>query len=322
MKVLVTGANGLVGSAVCRALEQAGHVPIALVRPGANTELLPPALVPLEGDFTDGGAMEALLAESAPEAIVHVAAVVSTGRPDLEASLAVNVHGTEALLAAAARAGVRRWVQISSMSAHPGNASVYGATKFAAEEAVRASDCDWTVLRPSLVYGPRRRGIFFKLVRQLASLPVIPLPGGGRFPLRPVHEEDLAGAVVAALDRPQAVGQVYMLGGPEDWTYREFIQETLEELGRRTGLLDVPMALCRMGAMVGEVLLEEPPLTTDNLEGLEKAVAVDPDPARRDLGFNPRPYREGFRQCLASGLLGKGGSEAGPRQPATDSGAR
>lgn len=278
---------------------------LALHRDGADLSLLPPGTPAVAGDFTSPAGVAALLGEHRPRAIIHAAAVVSTGVPNLEDSLRVNVEGTRALVAGAREAGVSKWIQISSMSAHDGNKSIYGGTKYLAEQEVRSFPGDWVILRPSLVYAPVRRGIFHRLARLVASLPVVPLIGGGREPVRPVHRDDLAEVALQALRSPAATGVVYPIGGPEDWDLRALVLAMRRQLGLRPLTIPLSLPLCRLGSIVGEILFEDPPLTSDNLEGIARAVPCDTSAAIDDLAFSPRPFDEGFAQCLADGLLSR-----------------
>ena len=294
MRLLVTGSNGFVGSALCREALAHGHEVAALAREGANVELVPVGARLVAGDFTNEWDVGAVLEAVRPEAILHAAAIVSNGTPDVDASLRVNVEGTAVLLRAAERHGVRRWLQVSSMSAHEGNMSVYGGTKRLAEQVVMSGAVPWTIFRPSLVYGPQRRGIFHRLVTMLQRLPVVPLPGGGHDPVNPVHAQDVGRAFCDALGNDWTMGKVYELGGPEDFTFGELVRLILKKLGRRVPTVPVPLPVCRLVAVVGEALMEAPPLTSDNLEGMSKARWVNRRPAEQDLQFQPRSFEEGW----------------------------
>lgn len=305
MRVLVTGSNGFLGSAICRALlrDPDGDV-LALHRERADLSLVPPGSRLVVGDFHDVKRMKEVFEEFRPEAVIHAAAIVSTGVPNAVASHRYNVEGTAVLLAVARESGCRRWIQISSMSAHPENKSVYGGTKYLADLEVKKTDLDWTILRPSLIYGEVRRGIFHRLTGLLNSLPIVPLVGPGNEPVRPVHRDDVAAVCMTALRRPETIGNVYMLGGPEEsWTFRTMAMEMRRMLNRSTLAAPVPLPVCRIIAIFGEMLFEDPPLTTDNIEGLSRAQNIDIEPAVRDLAFAPRSFGEGFTSCLESGLL-------------------
>lgn len=311
LRVLVTGANGFVGSAICRALAAAGHTAIALVRPSADRGLLPAMVETVQGDFSDPAQHARILLEARANAVIHAAAVVSVGVPNLAESLRVNVEALRHFLAAARANGVERWVQISSMSAHPGNKAVYGGTKWLADRGLEECGIAWTILRPSIIYGPQRRGIFHRMVETLRKLPLVPCVGSGLEPMRPVHVDDVAGAAVAALTRPEAIGGTYMLGCAEEMNFRDFVRATVIAVkGRAPLLVPVPLPLCRIIALGGQLVLEKPPMTLDNVDGVAQAQALDIGPAVRDLGFAPRSYAVGLKECLDAGLLDTGKANA------------
>lgn len=307
MRLLITGANGLVGSALCREALRRGHEVFALAREGASTGLVPIHATIIRGEFHRADDARRIIGQSQPDAVLHAAAVVSSGAPDLEKSLRVNVDGTRILALAAREAGVQRWLQVSSMSAHAGNLAVYGGTKMLADLAVFESGIPCTIFRPSLVYGPQRRGLFFKLVRTLSRWPAIPLVGSGRECLRPVHADDVAWAFAEALEKSGTIGGSYHLGGADEMSFRAMVECILRELKRNVPFIPVPLPICRALAVGGEMFLRNPPLTTDNIEGLAHAEEVDIGAAQLDLEFSPRRFVDGFRECLALGLLGGGG---------------
>lgn len=311
LRVLVTGANGFVGSAICRKLAVAGHSAVALVRPSADLELLPKTAEMVKGDFSDPGQHPRILGEARANAVVHAAAVVSVGVPNLAESLRVNVDALRHFLSAARNSGVERWVQISSMSAHPANKAVYGGTKWLADRELETSGIPWTILRPSIIYGPQRRGIFHRMVETLRKLPLVPCVGSGLEPMRPVHVDDVAAAAVAALARPASIGGTYMLGCTEEMNFRDFVRATVIAVkGRSPLLVPVPLPLCRIIALGGQLLLDKPPMTLDNVDGVAQAQALDIAPAARDLGFAPRSYAVGLKECLDAGLLDTGKANA------------
>ncbi len=305
MKILVTGANGFIGSEICRLATLRQWQVVALTRPNREFAGSHTLLTHREAELHDLKKLRVILKESKPDAIIHCAAVVSTGRPDLEKSLRINVEGTKNLLSLAEEITPKaRWIQISSMSAHPANKSVYGATKWASEEIVRQTFLPWTIFKPSLVYGPQKRGIFHKMASIVQKSPIIPLLGFGNEPMRPVHVEDLCRAVLNAIPQKKSIHQTYEIGGPEDWTYRQVLTMMAPLMKKNAPfLVPMPLPIARVLATAQEIILPNPVFTTDNLEGIAKAQPLNILPAMEDLDFQPRNFEEGFLECLEDGLL-------------------
>ena len=300
MRILITGASGFVGSAICRALVGSGHTVLGLTR---GSPIPVPGVMAVAGDMSRPHEFLSLLDQARPDAIIHAAAIVSRGVPDVDASMRINVDATRALARAARETGVARWIQISSMSAHPANKSVYGGSKFAADHAVREEAPPWTIVRPSLVYGSDQRGIFFRLAQMVSVWPAIPLPGGGGDPVQPIHGDDLADLVLRALADSAPRNRTVMAGGATPYTFRGLVAAMADMLGRRPALLPVPLPLCRFLSAGAQALLTDPPLTLDNLEGLARAQLCDNRLAIEQYDWHPRPFETGFLQCLQEGLL-------------------
>jgi len=232
------------------------------------------------------------------QAVIHAAARTSAHRPDPALSRRVNVEATARLLEVAERAGVHRWVQISTMSAHEGSTSVYGRTKLEADRLVRRSALAWTILQPSLIYGPGGLGLVARTLRMARRLPTVPLVGSGRELIRPVFVDDVAWAALACLERPGTSGQSYMIGGPEEVQLREFLARLLRAAGVSRPFVSLPVGLAMMLARGAAWLTPNPPLTADNVLGVREARRVEIGPAVADLGFQPMGLEEGLRRTL------------------------
>jgi nucleoside-diphosphate-sugar epimerase len=124
----------------------------------------------------------------------------------------------------------------------------------------------------------------------------VPLPGGGGRLQQPVHVDDLAAAVVAALTAPGAVGQIYDVAGPEPLTLRQVVLDAGGAVGRRPRLLTVPLSPAVALARAYERMAPSPRLKAEQLQRLAEDKAFDIGPARRDLGYDPRPFASGIRQ--------------------------
>lgn len=302
MKLLITGAAGFLGSEVAREALRRGHETYAMVRNGS----LPPDLAAIRviradlAEFVDPAA--SLVLPPGIEAVVHCAAATSEGRPNMARSTRINVEGTAALARRVVETSGRpaaelRWIQISSMSAHPGSTSVYGRTKLLADDAVKTAGVAWTILRPSIIYGPGARGVVAKTVAIMRKLPVVPVVGAGRELLRPILASDVARLALNALDRPVSVGRTYMLGGPDEITFNDFLARLGEACGVRRPVVHLPIPIAHAIAAVLGAALPNPPLTTDNVLGVKQAQRVLIDDALRDLGPAGATFAEGLRQC-------------------------
>jgi NADH dehydrogenase len=294
--LLVTGAAGFLGSHVVRAALARGYRVRASIRPSSDRAELD-ALSNVEaviGDVTDVASLAR--AVEGIGAAVHCAATTSEGRPDLARSRAVNVEGTRALVEAASRVGRPRWIQISSMSAHPGSTSVYGRTKFEADGVVRASALPWTILRPSIIFGPGDRGVIAKSVRLMRKLPIMPVVGDGRQLLRPILAAEVAAAALDCIERPQTVGKTYAIGGSEEVTFNEFLKRLGEAAGAQRPAIHLPIGLSMLIARALGAVSANPPLTVDNVLGVKEAQRVDIAPATADFGFAPASFSEGLRR--------------------------
>jgi uncharacterized protein YbjT (DUF2867 family) len=201
-----------------------------------------------------------------------------------------EVHGAlPGRIAAAARAeAVPRMVHISAIGADAGSASAYARSKAEGERRVRDAFPEATILRPSIVIGPED-GFFNRFAALARVLPVLPLIGGGNTRFQPVYVGDVAGAVVAALERDDCQGVTYELGGPQVYTFAELMRYMLQIVGRRRLLVNVPCGLAKLQARFLE-LLPDPPLTRDQVELLKHDNVVGDDAATlSDLGITPTP---------------------------------
>ena len=290
--VLVTGASGFVGSHVVPALIEAGHRVVALVRSEAAAERirrrLPAdrraALELRRGDVTDPASLAAAFAGA--DVVVHLVALPRDR--DGGASLRlINTEGTRNVVAVMGAAGVQRLIHQGALGVADDPRLHYASSKARAEALVAASDLDWTILKPSLLYGPRDG--FFNILAGLVRVSplVVPLPGSGTSRFQPMAIEDLARVVVRSIEDPATVRRVYPLGGPRHWTYREIMEEALRGMGSKRAILPMPLPLISLVARIAETLRITFPVATDQLRQL-KLDNVGPINAVRDgFGFEP-----------------------------------
>jgi NADH dehydrogenase len=227
------------------------------------------------------------------KAVVHLAN--ATGVTDETTVQAVNVGGTEHLLAAARTAGVERFVFTSTVSAMRERLGPYGRSKRLAEERVRASGVPYVILRPSLVYGGDEAGLVASLARYLRTLPVMPVIGNGRIEIDPIHLDDLCAVIEACLARDGVLGHTYDVLGPDRVTLDDFLRRLAAVLGVRRPLLHLPAAASLLLARLLGGVMANPPLTVDNVLGLTSPAHVDRQATRRDFAIAWTPLEVGLR---------------------------
>jgi NADH dehydrogenase len=295
--VLVTGATGFVGHALLHRLSAAGHVVRCLVRRGSETRLRGlGAIARLEGDILSRESLEEGMAGC--DAVIHLVGIIREHRALNVTFERVHTEGTENVLDAAASAGIRRYVHMSALGARPGAASRYHRSKWAAEEAVRASGLEWTIFRPSIIYGPGD-GFVTMLASMVRRLPAVPVIGSGRTRLQPIPVEQVAAGFAGALELTETIGQTYEVGGPDAVTMPELLDLIGRAMGRRRVLkMHVPI-----GAMtpVARVLHPLPgfPVTPDQLLMLREDSTCDPRPFFSTFGLEPVLLAVGLERMLA-----------------------
>ena len=297
--ILVTGANGFVGSHLVPALLDAGHRVLALVRDEAGADEVLRRLAPgqrdaveiRQGDVTRADTLPAAL--EGADAILHLAAIPRDW--DGGASLRlVNTEGTRNVLHAASAAGIRRFVHLGALGVLDDPSLHYASAKARAMALVRDSGLDWTILSPSVLFGPRDG--FFNILAGLVRMSpgIVPITGSGMARFQPLAIGDLGRAAVAAFADPGTVGHEYELGGPRHWTYREIVEEVLRGMGRRRLLVPMPVAVIRLVAGAAEAVRLPFPVATDQLRQLRFDNTTTLDSVRVGFGFDPRPMEGGL----------------------------
>ena len=300
--ILVTGASGFVGSHLLPELLGAGHRVVALVRSsGAGdkvTRRLPAALVAKvelrTGDVDRPATLPAALA--GVNAVVHLVAIPrdwNGGKQLLE----VNLDGTRNLIGAMQASAVRRLVHLGALGVVDREELHYAKSKARAERAVTESGLDWTILKPSLLFGPGDG--FFNIVADLVRLSpgIVPVPGDGKSRFQPLHVGDLALCLRLSLERPETVGHAFELGGPRTWTYREITAEVCRGMGRRRAIIPMPVPLIKLVAGAAEAVHLPFPVATDQLRQLALDNVGPLDGVHSAFGFIPRRM-EGELQYL------------------------
>jgi len=295
LKVLITGGTGFVGPAVANAIVDAGHELRVLERKtGSWKQAGIRCQEAVQGDVTDADSLRR--AAQGTEVVVHLVAI-RQGKP--EAFQRVMVDGTGNMLSAAKEAGIRRFVLMSALGTTEETKDLvpyYGA-KWAMEQETKGSGLEHVIFRPSFVFG--REGGILPTFRKLARLmPVTPILGKGTQRIQPIWIEDVAAYYAQAIDKPEAAGRTFELGGPEQVSWNEFWARLKRTLGQRRPSVHVPMAIARMNAVLTERLPGNIPLTRDLLKMLEAGDnVVTNDDAVRTFALPLVPLDEQLRRA-------------------------
>lgn len=244
--IAVTGATGFVGQAVLDEAVRRGLLVRALTRRAQEPR---DGVTWVRGDLADHGALRALAVGS--DAVLHIAGVVNA--PDAAGFQAGNVAGTQAILDAAGALGEKRFICVSSLAAREPDLSDYGRSKHAAEELVRASRLDWTIIRPPAIYGPRDAELLelFKAAR----FHVLPMPPAGRASI--IHVDDLARLLLDLVPSGERVsGQIFEPddGRIDGWAHGALASAIGDAMGRRVWSPAMPKGLLMGAARLDRML--------------------------------------------------------------------
>jgi uncharacterized protein YbjT (DUF2867 family) len=284
----VFGGSGFLGRYVVKRLASAGHVVRVAVRDPEAALFLKPMgavgqVVPLYAPIQHEEAV-ARAVEGADLVVNLVGILAQRRRGDFQR---IHAEGAGRIARLSTAAGVRALAHVSAIGADRNSASLYGSSKAAGEDAVRAAFPAASILRPSIVFGPEDE-FYNRFAAMAAWLPIVPvIHGGTRF--QPVYVGDVADAIMAVLARPDPAGAVFELGGPNTWTFREIQQWILAIIQRHRRLISVPDGLAALLAAILEHLPGKP-LTRDQLRMLAHDNVCNPAfPGLNALGIVPTP---------------------------------
>ncbi len=287
MRILLTGANGFIGSHIAAALIDYGHEVIAAVRDVAGTTRRLPGAAIVRTDFnrdTDAAVWVPRL--SGVDAVINCAGILQQARG--QSIAAIHTEAPQALFAACVEAQVRTVIQISAVSAEAEAGTAYASTKLAADRYLQTLDLDWIVLRPSLVYGQGSYG-GTSLLRALAACPLFtPLPGSGNQPFQPIHVEDLARAIRDVLHNLKLRRIVLDPVGPETLSLKDIVALLRRWLGfRPVPGLAIPGWLIDVVARWGD-LVGAGPINSTARRQLDYGNVSSPERFAQAIGFRPR----------------------------------
>jgi uncharacterized protein YbjT (DUF2867 family) len=296
MKVFVTGGTGFVGREILGQLLSAGHEVRALVRDGSQDKLSGHQNLEAHlGDVTDAASLVGAL--DGCDAVIHLVGIIREFPGRGITFKKMHVTATENILEACDEQEVQRFLHMSSNGTRERGTTAYHRTKWQAEELVRASELDWTIFRPSLIFG--RGSEFVKMLTELIRrVPVVPVIGDGQYRMQPVSVEQVAVSFVKALAMPESIGKTYHQGGSESYTYDAILDLTGKAMGRKQ-VTKVHQPLFMIKPMIKMLQgFEQFPITEGQLKMLIEGNVCDPDEWAQAFGLAPISYAEGIKECV------------------------
>ena len=293
MRVLVTGGTGVVGASTVTALVQRGHVVNLLSRHATrDVQRWPHGVTAITGNVANAATLHGAANEC--EAVLHLTGIVDESGNDTFAR--VNVGGTENVLREAERAGVKRFVYVSSLGADAG-ASAYHQSKRKAEELVRGFTGEWIIMRPGNVFGPGDEQIS-QLLRMVRSMPAVPVVGGGDQAFQPIWHQDLAEALAASVERGDLDGGIFELAGGERTSQNDLIERLSRITGREVARLPIPEVIASVGLKLAGAIGFDPKFSDSQLAMLMEGNELPPGRENAlvsTFGITPTPLNDALQ---------------------------
>ena len=294
MKIFISGGTGFVGGHLIGELLNRGHELSLLVRRRGPGGPVAKGVEQIEGDVTCLESFEKGV--EGYEAVINLVGIIREFPARGVTFERLHMQATANMLAAAKKGGVRRYLQMSALGTRSDAVSAYHKTKFRAEELVRDSGLEWSIMRPSLIYGPKDAFINM-LADQLRLAPIMPVMGDGRYRLQPIHAADVVRCFALALEQPETVGQCYELCGNDRLSYVELLDAVATAMGKSAPFkLHAPLGLMKLIIPVMQQIPQFP-ITMDQLQMLIEENICD-GRWKLTFGFEPRDLYEGIREYL------------------------
>ena len=278
--ILLTGATGFVGEFVLKALLDNGYDVTCFVRKSSNLNLLVNLGAKyVYGDLNDFKTICKAL--EGKQALINIASLGFGHAPNI-------VHACEKM-------NVKRTIFISTTGIFTKLNPESKAIRIKAERLITESTLDYTILRPTMIYGTPKDRNMWRLISYLKRFNIIPILGDGTYLQQSVFVEDLADVIVSAFERTISIKKSYNISGASPLSYNEVIDITAETLGKKVFKLHLPMNLSYKLVGFYEKISNKPKLKAEQVLRLNEHKEFSHEEARNDLGFNPLSFREGIK---------------------------
>ena len=293
MRVAVTGATGFVGRHLVERLLKDSHevTIVANRRSGAN--LFSDRVKYTRASVHNAHDLQAAFSDC--QAVLHLVGIIAETRKNTFETTVEQ--GTKNVISACRQNNIETIIYLSALGTTEDAQSKYFKTKWSAEQSVKNSGINWTIFRPSIIYG-RSDGFLTMMSKIIKLSPFVPIFGDGKYRLQPVYIGDLVEAMAKSLTNKECRGEIIEIGGAEPLEYVEIINSIKKALKKKRMNLFIPMAVIKPVAVLLEKILKPSPLTTDQLVMLEQGSVCDLSKMKRLFEIEPVGFDEGLRKVL------------------------
>ncbi len=302
MKIFLTGSTGFVGKRILRDLLENNYQVRCLARKDSeqkishykNPVLVKTGIDIVNGDITDAASLEGKL--EGCDAVINLVGIIREFHGRGITFEKLHYEGTANLVRAARLQKVRRFIQMSALGAQPDGKTQYQQTKFRAEECIRTSGLDYTIFRPSIIFGPEDKfvNLFANMLRTQQFVPVV---GNGRYQMQPVSAENVSMGFVKSIERKDAAGKTFDVGGPEKIEFNQIIDIIGEVICAPPHKIHIPVFIM---STMAEMLdwLPSFPVTKDQITMLLEGNVCDEKPFFKHFDITPIGFKEGISKYL------------------------
>jgi len=285
--ILLTGATGFLGGYVLEELVKRGYKVTCFVRETSNLEKIKQLNVPyIFGELDDFKSICKALEDK--EALINIASLGFGHAPNI-----IN---------ACQEMKIERAIFISTTGIFTKLNPDSKGIRLEAERLIKESKLDYTIIRPTMIYGTPQDRNMWRLVKYLNKLPVLPILGNGTYSQQPVYVKDLAWAIVSAFETDKSIKKAYNISGLKPLTYNEVVDVTGKALGKKVFKIHVPMNLSYSLLKIYEKISSKPKLKAEQVLRLNENKDFSHDEATKDFGYKPMSFEKGITLEIMDGL--------------------
>jgi NADH dehydrogenase len=295
VNILITGGNGYIGAHTVKELVNKGHTVNALIKTG--TDLNPVKGLPVKiimGNLLNSDDIEEAI--QGCNVVLHLAGLV--GSASEKDNLSINYNGVSTLIKVCKKNKIKHLIFTSSISAVRKKVGPYGRSKQMAENLIINSGIDYTIFRPTMVYGNGSIG-FKKIIKNINKFPLfIPIIGKGNNFRQPIYVKDMAKLLVCSISKYDARNKIYNTAGREKIEFRQLVKLVAQKMHKDKIFISIPVFICKIFARIFELTMKEPFFTRENIRSLGEDTMPDIKDMMADLNVRLTPLETGLNETI------------------------